>query len=217
MGIIEKVSNGVSEKLGNRLNKSDEEKAVLNYGLFVIIHTGLAVILTFIVGLVTNRTLEIMSITLAAAWMKRYSGGVHATSPNRCLIVGIIVSFILLYIEKEFIININNNVLIAILVIGIIYSYLIIYYKCPVGTKNKPLKKEETRKRLRKKAFKLLNFYSLIIALGYLTYISSDFYFIKNLIVCIFLGLVLQASMLTKFGQRVVLALDSLLIKIKVS
>ncbi len=51
MGAIDHISKDVSEKLGNRLDKTEEEKAVLNYGLFIIIHTSLAIILTFIVGL----------------------------------------------------------------------------------------------------------------------------------------------------------------------
>jgi accessory gene regulator B len=44
MGAIDNISKGVSEKLGNRLDKTEEEKAVLNYGLFIIKHTSLSIV-----------------------------------------------------------------------------------------------------------------------------------------------------------------------------
>ncbi len=39
MAIIDKVSLNLSTKLGEKLNKSNEEIDVLNYGLFIFIHT----------------------------------------------------------------------------------------------------------------------------------------------------------------------------------
>jgi accessory gene regulator B len=217
MGIIENISENISEKLGYKLNKTQEEKSILNYGLFVIIHTALAVILTFITGILTNMVVEIMTITVSAAWMKRYSGGVHANTPNRCLIIGILVSLILSFLDKIIISFIANDVLLFILLIGVMFSYMILYYKCPVGSKNKPLKKELTRKKLRNKAFKLINLYLLIILIGYYIYIKKDIYIIKVFISCIWLGLILQTSVLTKVGNKVILSLDYLLMKFKIS
>jgi accessory gene regulator B len=217
MEFIEKISKSTSEKLGNRLNKTEEEKSILNYGLFIIMHTSLALILTLIIGILTNMTLEIMVITFSAAWMKRYSGGVHASSPNRCLIIGVIVSLTLSFLDKRLMYILGNNSLIFMLIIGFIVSYIILYYKCPVGSKNKPLKKEVTRKKLRKKAFRLINFYLLIILIGYLLYINKNIYILKVVISCIWLGLILQVLMLTKIGQKIIILLDYILKKIKVS
>lgn len=217
MGAIDNISKDVSEKLGNRLDKTEEEKAVLNYGLFIIIHTSLAIILTFIAGLLTGMLIEIMTITFSAAWMKRYSGGIHANTPNRCLIIGIIVSLIFCFLYKTEMIFLEDNMLLLILLIGIILSYIVLYYKCPVGSKNKPLKKESTRKKLRKKAFTLINLYSIAILAGYLIYKKQDIYILKDIISCIWLGLILQTSMLTKLGQRLILLLDAMLGKLKIS
>ena len=47
MAIIDKVSLNLSTKLGEKLNKSNEEIDVLNYGLFIFIHT--------LLGIITNR------------------------------------------------------------------------------------------------------------------------------------------------------------------
>jgi len=158
MGFIEDISKNTSEKLGNKTNKTEEEKEVLKYGLFIIIHTSLAIMLTFVIGILTNTTLEIMTISIAAAWMKKYSGGVHASTPNRCLIIGIMLSLILSILDIKIIIFLENDILATILLLGMLLSYIILYYKCPIGSKNKPLTKEHVRKKLRKKAFKLINF-----------------------------------------------------------
>ncbi len=161
--------------------------------------------------------IEIMTITFSAAWMKRYSGGVHANTPNRCLIIGIIVSLTLSFLYKNGMILLEDKLLLFILLIGIIVSYIVLYYKCPVGSKNKPLKKESTRKKLRKKAFTLINVYSIAILAGYLIYKKQDVYILKDIISCIWLGLVLQISMLTKFGQSLITFLDAILGKLKIS
>ena len=39
MGVIDKIAIDLSTKLGDKLQKSIEEKAVLRYGLFILIHT----------------------------------------------------------------------------------------------------------------------------------------------------------------------------------
>ena len=216
MGFIEGLSNDISKKLGNRLDKTEEDISILNYGLFIIIHTSLAIILTILVGIITNTMNEIIVITFSAAWMKRYSGGVHASTPNRCLIVGIIVSLVLASCNKLILPYIGNSELILTIIILMFLSYIILHYKCPVGTKNKPLKKEETRKRLRKKAFKLANFYFLIIFISYIFYLNTNIDKIKSLIISILLGLTLQTLMLTAIGKNLILNIEKLLEKMKI-
>ena len=95
MGVIDKISLNLSTRLGDRLDKDEEEKAVLNYGLFMIIHTFLGIILTILVGLITGMIIEMSLITITSALFKRYTGGVHASTPEICLIIGIILSLIL--------------------------------------------------------------------------------------------------------------------------
>ena len=40
MGVIDKIAIDLSTKLGDKLQKSIEEKAVLRYGLFILIHNS---------------------------------------------------------------------------------------------------------------------------------------------------------------------------------
>ena len=129
MGVIDKISLNLSTRLGDRLNKDEEEKAVLNYGLFMIIHTFIGIIITILVGLITGMIIEISLITITSALFKRYTGGVHASTPEICLIIGIILSLILSMVCRFISINtdINNIALIGIIII--VFSYYMIYFR----------------------------------------------------------------------------------------
>ena len=48
MGGIEKIALNLSTRLGNKLDKGEEEKAILNYGLFIIMHTFIGIIITLL-------------------------------------------------------------------------------------------------------------------------------------------------------------------------
>ncbi|WP_270941833.1 accessory gene regulator ArgB-like protein [Romboutsia lituseburensis] len=198
---IETVSKNISNKMGKRLNKSEEEVAVLNYGLFILIHTSVAIISTFIVGVLTNTLIEIMIISITAALLKRYSGGVHSSSPSRCLITGIIFSLFLAMVCKFGFSKISIMNLGITLILAIIISYFILYRKCPVPCANKPLKKESTRKKLRKNAFKLINIYIGITVIFYLLNIYTGVGLFKTITVSIILGVLLQIFSLTKAAE----------------
>jgi accessory gene regulator B len=208
MGAIEKVSLNISNKLGDKLNKNNDEKEVLNYGLFIVIHTSLAILATVVIGILTNMVVEIMVISITAAYMKRYSGGMHSSSPLRCIITGVLFSVILSVICKYVMYNFNDNLIIIIFSIGLCLSYYILYKRCPVSSKNKPLKKESTRKKLRKKAFKLINIYSITISILYILNINQGLYWTKIWMISIFLGILLQIFALTEIGNSTLKGLE---------
>ena len=210
MGGIEKVSLNISNKLGDKLNKNDDEKAVLNYGLFIVIHTSLAILATIFIGILTNMVVEIMVISITAAYMKRYSGGIHSSSPLRCIITGVLFSFILSVICKYVMYNFSNNLITVVLGIGLFLSYYILYKKCPVASKNKPLKKESTRKKLRKKAFKLMTIYLVATLILYILNITQGLYWAKICMISIFLGILLQIFALTEIGNSTLKGLEKI-------
>ena len=201
MSFIEKVSLSLAERLGNRLDKNEEEVAVLNYGLFFIIQTCTAIILTFIIGLIFKMVTEIMVISITASLLKRYSGGVHSSSPNRCILSGLILSIILSFACKGIADSITYSNLVILVVISLILSGIILYKKCPVPSKNKPLKKESTRKKLRKKAFKLMGIYFVLSISLLIVYKITNIFLIKIIIVSIILGVLLQIFSISKVGE----------------
>ena len=203
MGVIDKISLNLSTRLGDRLNKDEEEKAVLNYGLFMIIHTFIGIIITILVGLITGMIIEISLITITSALFKRYTGGVHASTPEICLIIGIILSLILSMVCRFISINtdINNMALIGI-----------IYYKCPVPSRNKPLNNEKTRNKLKKKAFTLLKIYTILLIILYIIFYILKLSIVKSIIVSFMLGLFLQIVVLTNIGTKFINLLDNVFV-----
>ena len=208
MGVIDKIAIDLSTKLGDKLQKSIEEKAVLRYGLFIPIHTLIAIILTILTGILTGMTLEIIIISITGAWFKRYTGGVHATTPERCLAIGLILSLILSMLCRYLVDSVNLNYIMLVGVFIIINFYYVINKKCPIPSKNKPLKKESTRKKIRKKAVILINIYIVLVISLYIMYILTNLNVIKTIIVSCILGIVLQITALTEKGSSFISLLD---------
>lgn len=212
MGIIESISISLSTKLGDKLEKTEEEKSVLNYGLFIIIHTFIAMVITLLVGLITGMLIEITLISITSAMFKRYTGGVHASTPEICLVISVVLSLILSILCRLMIINIDINSIVLIGIIVISFAYYMIYYKCPIPSKNKPLKSEKNRKRLKKKAFILLNTYNVLLMILYISYYMLKLSILKSIIVSFILGIFLQMIVLTNTGTKFIKSLDKLLL-----
>lgn len=209
MSKIESFTLNISKDLGKKLNKNNEEIAVLNYGLFTVIHTAIALLCTAIIGIITNTLPQILTITIASSLLKRYSGGVHATSPERCTLIGIVLTCLLAKVAI-YIASMDIKFIIIIGLALITICYYILYKKCPVPSKNKPMKNEGTRKKLRKKAFGLVNTYILIVAILIGLYLVSDIMTLKSIVVSIILGMGLQVFVLTKIGGDLIKSLDNL-------
>lgn len=201
---IENLSLKLSNKLGDKLNKSKEEKAVLNYGLFVVLHTSIAIVVTFLIGMITGTFIEITIISIVMSSMKRNSGGVHSSSPERCLLTGLILTLMMATLCENLTLILNKYELVITISFLLFISYIVLYKKCPVPSKNKPLKNKETRKRLRKKCFKLYFLYTLVIIILYASYIFTNYQLLKILIISIVLGLLLQIIALTNLGKYII-------------
>lgn len=213
--LTENLSSRLAFYLCESKDNSSEEFAILKYGIFTFLHISMAAILTVLFGILTGTLFEIVVISLVGALMKRNSGGVHCSSPNRCVLVGIIVAYIFTLIGKS-IIEIKQEYIYAICIIILVHSFIIIYKKCPVPCENKPLKKEETRKRLRKNAFFI---YFVFVLLFISNILLSSIYFINtlnSLVLYAILGLYMQVSSLTTIGSKFILFLDKVLLKLKI-
>lgn len=211
MSTLERYSLNISNKIGNKLKKTKEEISVLNYGLFVMLHTSTVIIAMLITGIITNSVREIMIIGFCSAMLKRYSGGIHASSPMKCLILGVTMSLILSLIAKT-IVNVFSPIyFFIVIIIGISVSYLVLYFRCPIGSKQKPLKNENKRILLRKKSFKIMNMCSISIFSLYVLYIFSDSDLIKSICVSILFGVLIQIFAMTKFGEKIIMSFDRIL------
>ena len=213
--LIENISSKIALNLCQSKDKSSEEFAVLKYGVFVFVHISIAAIFTIIFGILTKTLFQIVTISLLGGLMKRYSGGVHCSSPNRCVITGIIISYTFALIGKN-IVNIDLKIGYMLGMVALIHSFIILYKKCPVPSENKPLKKEETRKKLRKNAFLIYSICVVLFILNILLNLQSAYTILNSLVVCIILGLYMQTLSLTSIGIKFILFLDKVLLKFRI-
>ena len=213
--LIENISSKIALNLCQSKDKSSEEFAVLKYGVFVFVHISIAAIFTIIFGILTKTLFQIVTIFLLGGLMKRYSGGVHCSSPNRCVITGIIISYTFALIGKN-IVNIDLKIGYMLGMVALIHSFIILYKKCPVPSENKPLKKEETRKKLRKNAFLIYSICVILFILNILLNLQSLYITSNSLVLCIILGLYMQTLSLTSVGSKFILFLDKVLLKFRI-
>lgn len=205
---IEDICKKISNNIAQELNLDEDKISVINYGIFSFIQIAICIGLVIIFGFIFNVVIEALIISFTISILRKSSGGVHATSPGRCAIIGTIASVGLGLISKY--INASFSLVIFGGSIAFIWSYYIIYKLAPVDSIAKPIKSIEKRNRLKKSSMMILSAY-LIIAVIEIIF----FYFTKNSSIlvyslCIYMGILWQIFSLTKCGHLVIGKLDKL-------
>lgn len=212
MSSIEKISNKIANKISIEINASNDKKEVIAYGIFGIIQTFLSILLVVIFGIIFNVVVEGLIMSFTTSILRKYSGGVHASSPKICMIIGTFNCTVIPIIIKNLNLNLNNIIILG--VVTFILSYITIFKLAPVSSLNKPIKNIKKRKMLKNKSILILTFYVVLVYIIILNYKSS---FNKNLLIyciCIYVGILWQLFTLTKVGYTVLTSVDSFLNKI---
>ena len=132
MDIINVVCEKISNNIANELELDNEKKSVINYGIFAFIQMSISIIFVFIFGIIFNVATEALIITFTISILRKSSGGVHASTPSICTIIGTIVGvgFALLIKLIEF-----NLIFVIILgLVVFIWSYITINKLSPVDS-----------------------------------------------------------------------------------
>lgn len=195
--MCEKISNNIAQEL----SLDDDKKSVINYGIFAFIQMMICIALVIVFGTVFNVAIEALLISFTISILRKSSGGVHASSPGRCAIIGTIASVGMGLISKH--INVSFSLVILIGSITFMWSYYIVSKLAPVDSPAKPIKNIKKRNRLKKSSLVILSIYLIIVVIN-----SLYFYFMKNSIVlvyslCIYMGLLWQVFSMTKYGYLV--------------
>ncbi|MCG8400661.1 MAG: accessory gene regulator B family protein, partial [Firmicutes bacterium] len=105
--MLQKMSNYLASKIGRILKMDKEREEIIAYGAFGLIQTLWSLVLTVVFGLIFNVLAEVLIVSLTAVVLRKFSGGAHATSPNRCAVLGIVVSGGFALIIKSTAANLN--------------------------------------------------------------------------------------------------------------
>lgn len=206
----QRLANNIATKVALELNFDNDKKEVIAYGAFALIQMIFSIIIVIIFGAIFNVMLEALIISFTTSILRKSSGGVHASSPSICTLMGTIICVglarLLVFIISP-IINFNYSLLLGI--ITFIWSYCMIYKLAPVDSVAKPIKTEEKRKRLKKSSILILSFYLAIVLINFTIH-----YFIREKIMitytlCIYVGILWQVFSITKIGHLILGKVDT--------
>lgn len=205
---IERFSDKIGHVLALKLKLDKDQEEVIAYGAFNFLQVFFSILSVIIFGAVFGVLLEAVVISFAIGILRKYSGGVHASSPNRCIIVGTIVSvlFAIIIHNGFYLLGIRWTYILGI--ICFVISYYIIIKFAPVDSAAKPIKKVETRKRLKRYSILALNIFATIAIMLSIIYIKKDYNIILNVIQSIYIGCIWQAFTLTPMAHDLLTKLD---------
>ena len=209
---MEKLSNNIANKVASELSLDNDNKEVIAYGAFAIMQMSLSIILVFLFGLLFHVAFEALIISFTGSILRKYSGGVHASSPGICNFIGIVVS-VGQAIVISFLVSsvINLKLLIILGAVIFIWSYYIIYKLAPIDSIAKPIVKEAKKKRMKKGSIILLSVYLAITVFLMILYLSSGERKLLLYALCLYLGILWQAFTLTTSGHLLVSKTDTFL------
>lgn len=166
--MISKLALKVVKRLVYRSVITDTEQELYVYGFFILISQILYFTLTIMFGILLDIVLESVIFYVAFQFIRRYAGGIHASSELKCEIATTTSIFLCLLCTK---LCETNNIQMPILVLTSITA-ISIFVLCPLDTPEKPLTKEEY-KYFRKISWVILLLIMLEICIG--LYFKLDF------------------------------------------
>ena len=209
---LELLSKNISNYLKRELNLDEDKRSIIEYGIFSLFHVLISILLVVIFGFIFNVIIEALIISFTIAVLRKFSGGAHASTSTNCAILGVLISVFPAYTIKK--LNFENLYVILMGIVVYIISVIVIYKLAPVDNPNKPIKKKEKIKRLKRGSIIIVSIYMIIVFIN----ISINYIKDMNLLLlyssCIYVGILWQVFTLTKYGHIVVNKIDSLLIKI---
>lgn len=208
---IERISNLIAVKVSKTLDLDIDRQEVLAYGAFSILQTLWSICLVMIFGSLFNVFWQAIIISTSGAVLRKYSGGAHATSPSRCAIIGVIMSVgsALIVSRLLYYLNLKYIYLYNFVIVGI--SYYAIYRYSPVDSPNKPIVREEAKKRLRRASFNMLHIFVTIIIIVHMFYFRKQNDILLKIVLSICTGILWQDITLLPLGHNFITQLDRFL------
>lgn len=204
MLMFERVSNGFANKLANILLMDKDKKEIVAYGAYAVLDIAWSIAAVMLFGLVFKVFYEALLFSFIVAWLRKFSGGVHASTPNRCAFLGAATAVGLSVMLN----NISTGKLTYIYsFLCVLIAFVIVYKFAPVQSENKPIRTKEKRIRMHKQSIRVLFINTAIIILLY----TAVFVFgikIHKLSEIIATALLWQAFTLTSIGGLLITKAD---------
>lgn len=205
-----KLANYLAGYITSELGLDNDRKEVIAYGTFAIVQTVYSIVLVIIFGFIFQVVLEALIVSFTGSILRKYSGGVHASTPSACTALGTIVcvgqGLLIKYIIGS---NISINMLLLLCLATFTWSFIEIYRLAPVDSPAKPITTIEKKKRMKKGSILILIIYLLILATSIYLYLCgrNKETLMYSLSLCG--GILWQTFTLTSFGNKVFRNIDA--------
>lgn len=209
------ISNSIANKIAKELKIGGDQKEVIAYGTFALIQTIVSIIIFIIFGSIFNVLIEVLLISFTTSILRKYSGGMHASSPGICTTIGTVICITQGLLVKFVLVPwVDYKFLIIIGIITFSWSYYLVYRLAPVDSLSKPIKAEKKRQRMKKRSCLILSIYLIIIIINislFFITMNTD-YIIYSL--SVYIGVIWQVFTLTKIGYLILGKIDTFLNKV---
>jgi len=196
--MVESKINIISEKIIDFLYKGvgQDEKEVMVYGLKILLSTLMNFLLIFIVASLLGVTKLALIAAITAGVIRKFSGGVHASTFKGCAIVGTIIFSLLGLLAYYLGLRLSRGMIELILWIVFFIGSILIYYYAPAGIKEKPI--HSLNDQIKFKIYSFIIFFILIL-IGLFGHILN---FKEQYILAISLGVFWQLLTITPLAYR---------------
>lgn len=209
---LEMISKKTSETLSSELKLDDDKREIIAYGIFAILQMIYNLLLVIIFGMIFNVVIEALIVSFTISILRKSSGGIHASSPNICALIGTMVSILVGLFSK---IEINKSIYLLIVGIVFVWSFYIIYKLAPVDSPAKPIKKVQKIARLKKMSIVTLCIYLVIVSTLIIIFFNTNYNNVISYSSCILGGVIWQVLSITRIAHRMSRTIDAFFNNIK--
>lgn len=211
MYLTERMAAKMGEKARTVLKVDEEKEKIIVYGAIGLIQILWSILWTTLIGMIFGVVYEALLFSIIVGMLKRYSGGAHASSPGRCIVIGVAAataSGLLIQLLT------NREAVGLIIMLGILCfstSFFVIAKKAPVDSSSKPIRSTRMRQRLNHTSKVILICYiiSMLCMLFLYKVFSKECYL--SIYICIGFGTLWQSVTLTKCGIKILNKVDFIL------
>lgn len=163
MKFIRKWSYTYAKCLSSKLNENHEKRSIYYFGFQIIIGEFVKLIILLALAVLLGVIKETLIILTFFVIFRTTAGGYHMDTYNKCMVASIVI-FLLAGLFVHYTWENLNIHTIAFLNIATFFTGLFSFYKwAPADTPNKPIKKEEKIKSLKRKSILMLFITTIII------------------------------------------------------
>ena len=208
---LENLAENIAASIAESLQMDSEKKAVIAYGIFCFLDIFISVMIVILLGFVFHVLAEALIISFSISILRKYSGGVHASTLGKCMIIGTVITIIPAIMIHY--LSLNSLIVLLGYLLVFVWAFYEIYTKAPVDSIKKPINNIKKRKRLKKSSLVVLGLYSVITVLLLIVYYSGDYRNFIRYAASVIYGTAWQVFTLTKAGNRLFIYIDAHLLK----